>query len=757
MSRQKKRKTASLAKKGKGVVPSSSGSIRTPPSLSGDMAAALAEAIGHHSAGCLDEAERLYRRIQKQAPDNPDVLHLLGYVAHQKGDSRRAVTLIRKSLTRQPDGIEATNNLGLALCSLGRLDEAEESFRKALALSPDLADLHNNLGSVLQEKGALEEAESCVRRALELKPDFAEAWSNLGGILQETKRNREAAEACGQAVELNPYLPEAHNNLGLAFLALKEWRKAEKHFNKAIGLKPDYAEAFNNLASLFSHSGRLDDAESCLRRALECRHDYAVAYARLGNILKYRGNLDEAETVVRRAIELKPEDDEAHNSLGGILLVQGRGDEAAKAFRRAIACKSDSVHAHSNLILTLHYLPGTTQEEIFKEIRRWNTQHAVSQAEFIRPHANVPDPERRLKIGYVSADMKQHPVGFFFLPVISNVDKKRFEIFCYANMKSEDDFTNKIRAHADHWRDISFITDEEVTEKVRADGIDILIELTGHAADHRLVMFARKPAPVQVQGGGHYCTSGLDVMDYILSDATETPEGEDQWFSETVVRMPDGYVCYGPPDYAPDVTFLPALGKGYVTFGCCNNLAKINSQVMLLWADILKAVPDSRLSLRTDTLDDEATAQLVYDRFQGLGISPERITLAGKAPHKAFLGHYREIDMALDPFPYSGGLTTCEALWMGVPVISMAGETFAGRHSASHLHNVGLDDWVVQTAGDYLSLAKKHSRDLEKLSRLRASLRERMIKSPLCDGVRYTRNLEAVYRRMWRGWCNTVS
>jgi len=337
------------------------------------------------------------------------------------------------------------------------------------------------------------------------------------------------------------------------------------------------------------------------------------------------------------------------------------------------------------------------------------------------------------------------------------VDREQFEIFCYANMAREDDFTGKIRAHADHWRDISLMSDDEAAQTIRADKIDILIELTGHAGDHRLVMFGRKPAPIQVLGGGHYCTSGLDTMDYILSDAVETPEDEEQWFSETTVRMPHGYVCYAPPDYAPEVNSLPALEKGTITFGCCNNLAKINDQVMSLWADILKGIPESRLTLRTNTLDDAATARRVLDRFEELGVAPERVALAGGAPHEAFMAHYHEVDIALDPFPYSGGLTTCEALWMGVPVLAMAGGTFAGRHSASHLRNVGLEGWVAATAEEYLSLAQGHRRDLKKLGELRASLRDQMAKSPLCDGARYACDLEAIYRRVWKSWCGKQS
>lgn len=761
MSRQQKRKAVRLAKKGAARDSSASGggahAAHVPAAFSDEVAALLTEAIGYHSAGRLDEAERLYQRIQKQAPDNPDVLHLLGYVAHQKGDSGRAVTLIRKSLARQPDGVEALNNLGLALCALGRVAEAEESFRKAVGLSPDVADLHNNLGTVLQEQGNLEEAESAVRRALELNPDFAEAWSNLGGILREARQYKEAAETCARAVELNPSLPGAHNNLGLALMALGEWKKAEKHFNRAIGLNPDHAEAFNNLAGLFGRLGRLEDAESCVRRALELRPDYAAAYTKLGNFLKSKGKLNEAEAIARRAMELNPESAESHNSLGKVLVVQGRGEQAAKAFRKAMACESETVYAHTNLILTLHYLPGVTPQDIYEEIRRWNAAYGAPQAEFIQPHDNLPDPGRRLKIGYVSADMKQHPVGFFFLPVISNVDREQFEIFCYANMAREDDFTGKIRAHADHWRDISLMSDDEAAATIRGDKIDILIELTGHAGDHRLVMFGRKPAPVQVLGGGHYCSSGLDTMDYILSDAVETLEDEEQWFSETTMRMPHGYICYAPPDYAPEINSLPALEKGTVTFGCCNNLAKINDQVISLWAELLKTVPDSRLSLRTNTLDDEATAQRVLDRFEELGVAPERVALAGGAPHEAFMAHYHGVDIALDPFPYSGGLTTCEALWMGVPVLTMAGDTFAGRHSASHLNNVGLEGWVAETAEAYLALAQEHSRDLKKLAELRASLRDQMAKSPLCDGARYTRDLEAIYRRMWKSWCEAAS
>ncbi len=340
-------------------------------------------------------------------------------------------------------------------------------------------------------------------------------------------------------------------------------------------------------------------------------------------------------------------------------------------------------------------------------------------------------------------------------PAVEARDGAAWELYIYSNGGRADDLTERIRAAADVWREIGGITDGAVAQLIREDEIDILVDLSGHLKGNRLLVFARKPAPVQVKWvGGQFNTTGMDAIDYFLTDAVETPRGAEKWFTEEVIRLPDGYACYDPPAYAPGVGPLPALSRGYVTFGCFNKLVKVNSDVVALWARLLHRLPTARLVLKTRPLGDAGVRERYHAMFEAHGVERERVELLAPSPHAELLAHYNEIDIALDPFPYSGGLTTCEALWMGVPVVTLAGETFAGRHSATHVYNVGLGDWVVETPADYLAVAERWSRDVAALADLRAGLRARMAASPLCDGVRFTRNLEAAFRVMWTRYCN---
>jgi predicted O-linked N-acetylglucosamine transferase (SPINDLY family) len=569
------------------------------------------------------------------------------------------------------------------------------------------------------QAGRLPQAEAIYHQILARDPNHAEALHFLGVIAFQVGRSEAAIELIGRALTLKPDYAEAHNNLGLTLQVQAKLAEAVAAYQQALALTPDDGEVHNNLGTAFVGQGKTTEASAAFKRALALDPEYA----------------------------------QAHNNLAGALLGQGELTQATACWKRALTLEPDYVEAHSNLFQCMHYTPAFDADAIFAEARKFNVAHVKPLAARIRPHDNDRAPERRLRIGYVSGSFRQHPVGFFFLPVIVAHDKEQFEVTCYSGVRRPDAITKRFAVHADHWREITGVNDDALAAMIREDGIDILVDLAGHTAGNRLLAFARKPAPVQVTGGGHYDTTGLDVIDYLLSDRFHTPAGSDRYFSEELVRLPNGYVCYGPPDYAPPVTESPVLHRGYITFGCFNNLAKITPQVIELWAEIHRDLPDARMKLQTRELCDAPTREHYRAQFESHGIHGERLELESHVPHRTLLANYSTIDIALDPFPYSGGLTTCEALWMGVPVITLTGNTFAGRHSTSHLSNVGLTRFVTTTPEEYVAVVKDLARDVDRLAEVRRDLRNQMASSPLCDKERYTRDLEAAYRRMWRVWC----
>ena len=611
------------------------------------------------------------------------------------------------------------------------------------------------LGLEHQRAGRFDKAEAIYRKVLRRRPNNHHALHLLGVVAHQVGKNDTAVELIGKAIARNPNISDYHSNLGIALKDLERLEEAEAAHREAARLKPDYPEAQNNLGVALLDQRKFDEATAAFEKVIALKPGSAEAHDNLGCAHSKLGKVEAAVAAHRKAIALNPEFAKAHNNLGSALKLQGKLDQAVASYRKAVALRPNFAMAHSNLLYNLHYLQGLTIEEIFAEHRRWNARHAAPLAGEIRPHANVRDPDRRIRVGFVSGKFRRHPVGYMITPALEARDGPAWELYCYSGGGRRDDLTERIRATADVWREIDGIDDGGVARLIRDDEIDILVDLIGHVWGNRLLVFARKPAPVQVKWvGGQINTTGLDAMDYFLSDPVETPAGAEKWFSEEVVRLPDGYVCYAPPAYAPEVGPLPALRRGYVTFGCFNKPAKINDGVVAVWARLLHRLPTARLVLKTRLLGDLAVRERIHAMFEAHGIERERVDLLAESPHAELLAHYNEIDVALDPFPYSGGLTTCEALWMGVPVVTLPGEAFAGRHSASHLHNVGLGDWVVETPEHYVAVAERWARDCAALSELRAGLRGRMAASPLCDGPRFARNLEAAFRAMWRRWCD---
>ena len=712
---------------------------------------ALELAIQHHQAGRLAEAEALYRQILAVEPGHADALHLLGVVAHQVGRHDVAVELIRQAIVLLPTAPAFFSNLGGAYEKLGRCEEAVTAFRRAIELDPDYPEAHNNLGNVLRIQRQTGEAVAAFRRAIQLRPDYAEALSNLGNALTDQGDLDAAIDAFRAAIQLRPDLPEAFSNLGAALRERGDLDEALICLRRALELNPDLPATLNNLSVVLKDLGRHEEAVASCHRALQLRPDYASAYNNLGLALANQGRLDEAVAAYGRAIQLQPDLSGVHSNLGKALADQGRITEAVTSLRRT----PESAEAHCNLLLALHYASDTDPQALAAEHRRWDEIHAKPLAGLIGVHGNTRDPERRLRVGYVSPDFREHAVAFFIEGPLAAHDREKVEVFCYADSTRADGFTARFRGSVAHWRQITGKSDPQVAEMIRGDAIDVLVDLAGHSAGNRLLVFARKPAPVQVTYLGYPDTTGMAAMDFRLTDAHADPAGmTEHLHREDLVRLPDTAWCYQPAAEAPLVGELPALHTGRVTFGCFNAMAKITGEMLALWARLLEQVPDSRMLLKNAALGEPSVRERVRGAFEKAGIGPERVGLLVRTRTVAeHLGAYGAVDLALDTHPYHGTATTCEALWMGVPVVTLAGRTHVSRVGVSLLESAGLPELIAADAEAYLEIAANLAGDIPRLSALRATLRERLRGSRLTDGVRFARNVEEAYRQMWRAWC----
>jgi predicted O-linked N-acetylglucosamine transferase (SPINDLY family) len=611
------------------------------------------------------------------------------------------------------------SNLGAVLRALGRLDEAEEKYRRAIALDPNLAAAHYNLGNLLDDQVRHADAADAFRAAVRLRPDYAEAWNGLGKSLQRQGRLSEGLEAFRRAVQCAPSNAEMHTNLGAVLIALERSDEAQAALHKALTLDPAYAAAHGNLGALLARTG--------------C----PIA----------------AESACRNAIALAPGEHRWLTNLGVALLTQGRYTEAEAWERHALALRPDYASGHGNLLFTLNYQPDATAEAIFAEYQAWDRRHAKHLASESVPFTLDRTPGRRLRVGYVSADFRQHAVAMFAEPLLAAHDRSNVELYLYAGVAAGDAATERFRALSDHWRSTIGLCDAKLAELIRADQIDVLVDLAGHSAGNRLTTFARRPAPVQVAYLlGHGYTTGLSAMDAFLADAILAPDGADALFSERLVRLPRIPLAYAPPADMPPVAPLPALAKGFVTFGHFGRTERLNDTVIGVWARILHAAPRSRLVLNNRPFQEAAFRSLIQTRFASHGITADRLDLIFSAPQRQAWAAYGDIDIALDPFPHNAGTTTIEALWQGVPVVSLAGRPTVGRFGASIVHAIGLDDWVANTIDGYVERALAAASDLPLLARLRQGLRGRVAGSPLCDATNLARAIEATYRMLWDEW-----
>jgi protein O-GlcNAc transferase len=619
-----------------------------------------------------------------------------------------------------PAAPPATDPIDLAIehHQAGRLREAEREYREILKRQPRDRDALHLLGVVAHQCGQQDAAIRLIQQAIAIDSRQAKFHNSLGSVYQAAGHSVAAAACYREAIQLDSAYPEGHNNLGKALLDLGRPHEALGPLEKAVRIKPDYAGAHNNLGIALKALGHLTEAAAAFRRATTLRPDFWEAYFQWGNLLKD----------------------------------QGHAADAIEQYEHVLTVEPLAYTTQSNLLCTLQYRDGISLEELATAHARFDRVFGEPLRAQIAPHSNDRDPDRPLRLGFVSADLHGHPVGFFVVRMFEHLDRRQAEAVCYHTGQTDDHITARIRAAAAQWREARGWSDDRLVQAIRDDAIDVLFDLSGHTRDNRLPVFARKPAPIQITWAGYVGTMGLRTIDYLLADRHQVPPEAEPHYVERILRMPDGYVCYEPPSSAPPVAPLPALRTGRVTFGSFNNQVKVGSRTVETWSRILQRVPRSRLVLKYYAMSHPEVSGRLRGMFADHGIAPERLVFLGSSSHVRQLEHYGEVDIALDPFPYGGGLTTLEALWMGVPVVTRPGETFAGRHSLSHLSSVGLTTTIARDLDDYVEIAAGLAADLPALARLRAGLRERMAASSVCDGERFTRDFERIVRSAWREW-----
>jgi len=698
--------------------------------------------------GRFDEAVAAYRRALELKPAIPEVLNDLGNALTEGRQFDEAIANYRRALELKPDFLGALNNLGNALRERADPEGAIAACRRALELRPDFPEALNNLGNALRDLGRLDEAVAAYHRALELNPRFAAAHINLGNALRELLRPDEAIANYRRALELKPDFPETLGNLGNALSDLGRLDEAIANYRRALELKPGFCEAHNNLGNALRDLGRLDEAIASYRRALELKPDYAEAHNNLGNALRDQGQLDDAAAASRRALELKPDYPEAFNNLGVALAAKGEIEESIAAFRHALRLKPEHAATRSNLIYTLLFLPGDHRASISEECRRWNQLFGEPQRQIVRPQANARSSERRLRIGYVSPDFRDHVVGRNLMPLFRRHDRRNFEIACYSGVVRPDDLTNEFRQRADIWRSTVGVGDDALAEMIRRDGVDILVDLAQHLAGNRLPVFTRTPAPVQVSFAGYPESAGVDAIERRISDRyLEADSAGEGIGGEERMSLIDSFWCYDPCGFEVEVNELPAAATGKVTFGCLNNFCKVNEPLLKLWARVLRKVTDSRLILLSKIGSHRRRTE---EAFLKEGIEIHRVEFVDFRPRREYLELYHRLDIVLDTFPYNGHTTSLDALWMGVPVVSLAGNTPVSRAGLSQLTNLGLPELAAHSESEYVNIAESLARDLPRLVELRSTLRGRMEHSVLMDAPHFARSIEAAYREMWQ-------
>jgi protein O-GlcNAc transferase len=677
----------------------------------------------------------------------------LGKKLIARGALREGLDAFQEAVRCDPANAVAWCGLGVACRQSAQLEEARRCYDRALEIDPSNLHALTNIGELHLVQGEPVTALGYFDRVLDQSPLFYEAIGNRIAALIACDKPIEAEQAARQAVEHYPDSAGLHVNLGIALLASGKNRLAVLPFRRALELEPDNQEARFNLAVLLGNANELRDSVELIRRKIELQGESANLLGVLAIALQSSMQMAEAEATCRRLLEHHPAYVQGWNTLAQIASSVDNPAQAIEYLNKALALEPDNDKIYSNILFESTYLPDLTPEALFQRHLEWAERYETPLLEKQFRHAPGNEPEKRLRIGYVSPDCYNHPVGNLLRSVLQQHDHDKFEIHCFSTTGNADDITGILRAHCDYWHEVQLLSIEELAGLIRREGIDILVDLSGHTALNRLRVFALRPAPVQATWIGYFHSTGLKSIDYFITDPYTTPLQSKQLFSEIPARLPHTRFCYAPSGFAPAVSKPPFDSTGHITFGSFNRMAKLADPVIDAWSRIVMNVPDARLMIKARELGDAEAAERLRKKFEARGLPPERLILRPASSHLQMLMEYSEVDIALDPFPFNGGMTTLESLWMGVPVVALAGNSVVSRQSTSMLINLGLEELVFADVDSYIAGAVALALDTPRTARLRGTLRLRMSRSPLCDAEQFTQDLEMLYRRTWQAWC----
>ncbi len=736
----------------------------------------------HADIGQAAEAIEYYQRAVQLKPDLAPAFYNLGNLLRDSGRLEDAVVAYRQALEQDKESTRSYINLGNVLKNLGQHTEAIAMHEQALERQPNEASNHYNLASALFAAGKEAKGEAALAHALNLDNhfipalflaaeraratgDYAQASDKLGHVLMlqpdnvtalmlqaecfyHQNRCDDALPLVQQAIQKMPNSARAHDLLGIIQQALGHFQESIACFNKAVSLKPNNAQSYSNLGAVLQKIGQHEPALQALQKAVELNPNLAIAYANMGFSYYQLGQIGEALASGEKALALEPDSDIARLNHGLALVSHGDLDMAVAEFKKTFELNPDCNKARSNYVYTISYSDTRTPQEICQAHCEWGeywsqridaaTQWAASE------HEGKP-----LRIGYISPDFRRHPAGFLFSSFFKH-HTDAVQTYCYAYLPAADDLSEQLKQQAHSWCDITGMTDDQVAAKIQQDEIDILVDLAGHTANNRLLVLARKPAPIQASYLGYPNTTGLQTVDYLIADKYVCPKSAERYYTESVVKLPRYVFCYTPHEFAPEVAPAPHLKNAYITFGCYNNLPKLTPTVLAAWAQILQAVPDARLRLKSRPFEDESTCEHYRQMFVDLGIDNTRIDFSGPSVLPEMLAECAEVDIFLDPFPFNGGVTTLDTTWMGAPTITLQGDVFSHRMGTSMLTHLGCKELIAKSQKAYVKLAVKLAKDSKRLQEYRETLRQRMAESSLCDGVQHAKDLEALYQKMWQ-------
>jgi len=763
---------------------------------------AVRKGLAHLEAGRVDSAERLFRSVLISEPDNPEANHALGTLEVRQGKPKSALSFLSTALRANPKqgqhwlsfaealllagaageargvleraaqhGFSSAEyaalktridhaelyHYGIEHHKAGRFAEAEKLYTAILVTDPGHADSLHMIGLLASQTNRVDVGIQLMEQAIRIRGDVPLYYCSLGNALIQVKRLPEAIRSFERALELQPGMSEALTSLGYTYQVLGNVGEAIRLYNAVIASGVNVTVAHSNMATLLFDLRRFGDSVVHGTAAVKLSPNLPEAHNNLGNALLETGRIDEAVHHYQQAVRLRPDYVGAWNNVAGALKAQGKITEAIASYRAALKLNPGFFAAYSNLIAAMGYSAEVPHEALVEQARQFNEAVAASLLR-ARAFANTPDPGRRLRIGYVSGDFRAHAVNYFFEPLIQHHRKEHFEFFAYSNIHGGDEVSARLKSRFDHWRNIFALSDDAAADLIEADRIDILVDMSGHTAGNRILVFARKPAPVQVTWLGFITTTGVKAIDYRITDAYGDPPGMTEHFNtETLWRLPATFSCYQPrTDIADPIDHPPRDDNGYTTFGCFNNFTKVTDGTLKCWAEILARVADARLLLEIVGIDSGQFRRETEARLARLGLPLDRIILEPRQRANQYI-LYNKIDIALDPFPFNGGATTLDAMWMGVPVVTLAGKYFTSRMGVSILNNIGMQEMIADDEAAYIDLAVRLATDPSALRTVRHGLRQKMANSRMMDFAAFAADMETAYRGMWQAWCAKIA